>query len=261
MNTGLKILTVDDEPLARRRISSMLKGDERVGSFFEAANGDEAMEIVRGFSPDIIFLDIQMPGASGFQFLEKLHDELPDKMPVVVFVTAYDKYALKAFEVNATDYLLKPFDRQRFEKSFSLAVSRVRDSAQFGQREDIIRLLESVTKSPEYLEWVSVTKNDKMSLFRIDEVRWIEAQGNYVSLNLGALNHLMREKMDVLQRRLDPKKFVRIHRSSIINVDYIREIQLWGRGEQKILMPNGKIFSVSRTYRTDFEKFMKTKVL
>jgi two-component system LytT family response regulator len=261
MNKKLKILIVDDESLARKRIRGMLKNESRVESISEAINGDDALEKVVEILPDIMFLDIQMPGNNGFQLLEKLRKTHSDKVPIVIFVTAFDKYALKAFDFHATDYLLKPFDRSRFEESFNLAVSRVLpdEKDKYGQK--IFQLLENFQHETEYLEWVSVNKNDKITLFKIEEIRWIEAQGNYALLNLGSLNHLLREKMDSMQKKLNPAKFVRIHRSAIINVDFIKEIQVWGRGEQKILMPNGQIFSVSKTYRSGFEEFMKRKVL
>ncbi len=261
MNAKLKILIVDDEPLARQRIRRMLKNETRIESITEAENGDEAYQKVSEVLPDIMFLDIQMPGCNGFQFLEKLRKTNSEKMPVIIFVTAFDKYALQAFDFHATDYLLKPFDRSRFAESFNLAVSRTLSSEkeQYGQK--IFQLLESMQTETAYLEWVSVNKNDKITLFKIEEIRWVEAQGNYALLNLGSLNHLLREKMDALEKKLNPVKFVRIHRSAIINVDFIKEIQIWGRGEQKIAMSGGKIFTVSRTYRNGFDNFLKKKVL
>lgn len=261
MNIKLKILIVDDESLARRRISRMLKNEPRVESINEAENGDVALIKVSENSPDIIFLDVQMPGCNGFQFLENLRKTQSKQMPVIVFVTAFDKYALQAFDYYATDYLLKPFARWRFEESFDLAVSRVSSADKETYGEKIFQLIESLQTETSYLEWVSVNKNDKITLFKIEEIRWVEAQGNYAMLNLGSLNHLLREKMDALEKKLNPAKFIRIHRSAIINVDFIKEIQVWGRGEQKIVMPNGKIFSVSKTYRTGFDNFLKTKVL
>jgi two-component system, LytTR family, response regulator len=261
MNKKLKILIVDDESLARKRIHGMLKNESRVESISEAVNGDDAFEKVVEILPDIMFLDIQMPGNNGFQLLEKLRKTHSDKMPIVIFVTAFDKYALQAFDFHATDYLLKPFDRSRFEESFNLAVSRVLPDEKDKYEQKLFQLLESFQPETEYLEWVSVNKNDKITLFKIEEIRWIEAQGNYAMLNLGSLNHLLREKMDSMEKKLNPAKFVRIHRSAIINVDFIKEIQVWGRGEQKIVMANGKVFSVSRTYRAGFDDFFKKKVL
>lgn len=261
MNKKLRILIVDDESLARKRIRGMLKNESRVESISEAVNGDDAFEKVIEVLPDIMFLDIQMPGSNGFQLLEKLHKMHSDKIPIVIFVTAFDKYALKAFDFHATDYLLKPFDRSRFEDSFNLAVSRILPVEKDLSTKKLFQMLESFQPETDYLEWVSVHKNDKIKLFKIDEIRWIEAQGNYAMLNLGSLNHLLREKMDSMEKKLNPAKFVRIHRSAIINVDFIKEIQVWGRGEQKIVMMTGKLFSVSRTYRAGFDEFFKKKVL
>jgi two-component system, LytTR family, response regulator len=261
MKTKLKILIVDDESPARRRIRGMLKNETRIESVAEAANGDEALGKVLEILPDILFLDIQMPGGNGFQFLEKLRQTTAEKMPVIIFVTAFDEYALQAFDVHATDYLLKPFDRVRFDESFNLAAKRALSTEKEQYRQQILQLLENFQTETAYLEWVSVNKNDKITLFKIEEIRWIEAQGNYALLHLGTLNHLLREKMDSLEKKLNPAKFVRIHRSAIINVDFIKEIQVWGRGEQKIVMPNGKAFSVSKSYRTVFDRFLKQKVL
>ncbi len=261
MNSKLNILIADDEPLARVRIREMLKNEDRAGLISEAANGDEAYQKTLELRPDIIFLDIQMPGCDGFQFLRNLKESHPDRMPIIIFVTAFDEYAIKAFEFYATDYLLKPFDRSRFEASFNLACERIL-SAKKGQYEQrMFELLENVKAQNTYLEWVSVKKNEKISLVKIDEIQWIEAQGNYVSLKLSNSNQLLREKMDAIAAKLDPQKFFRIHRSTIININFVQEIQIWGRSEQKFVMKDGKKFNISRTYRGNFDEFFRKKVL
>ena len=262
MAKALKILTVDDEPLARRIIRRLLKDDSRVESIIEAKDGDEALEIIPQLAPDIVYLDIQMPGCNGFEMLERLRELKLAVMPVIIFVTAFDEYALKAFEFHALDYLLKPFDRDRFTKSFELAVKQISTENQSEYQQKLARLIENLQPKTEYLEWVSIKKDDAISLFKIDEIRWIEAQGNYVLINLDEnITQLLREKMDLLEKKLDPQKFVRIHRSTIININYIKEIEVWGRGEHKVAMPGGKTFAVSRSYRNSFDGFFDKKVL
>lgn len=262
MTKALKILTVDDESLARRIIKRLLKDEPRVESIAEAGNGDEGLEMILKLSPDIVYLDIQMPGSNGFELLEKLRQTKIAVMPVIIFVTAFDEYALKAFEFHALDYLLKPFDRERFTKSFELAVKIISAENQTNYQQKLVQLLDNLQPKNEYLEWVSVKKDDAITLYKIDEIRWIEAQGNYVLLNLdNDIKQLLREKMDALEKKLDPQKFVRIHRSAIININFIKEIEVWGRGEHKIAMTDGKTFPVSRTYRNNFDNFIDKKVL
>lgn len=257
----LKILIVDDEPLARRIIRRQLKTEPRVRTMIEAQNGDEALEIIERIAPDIIYLDIQMPGCSGFELLEKLRRSEPAKIPVIIFVTAYDEFALKAFEFHALDYLLKPFDRDRFRRSFELAVKQISAEDQNVYQNKLSQLIENLKPPNEHLEWVSIKKDDAISLIKIDEIRWIEAQGNYVLLNFNDTKHLLREKMDALEAKLDAAKFIRIHRSAIININFINEIEVWGRGEHKIVMTGGKTFGVSRHYRSNFDDFFSKKVL
>lgn len=260
MTEELKILAVDDEPLARQRIRKMLKNELRVGRFDEAADGDEAFEKIRKFAPDIIFLDVQMPGCNGFELLEKLRAD-GGFMPQIIFVTAFDEYALKAFEFHALDYLLKPFDRARFKRSFDLAADRILSKAKPHYAQKLLALADSLQTRNDYLEWVSIKKDDRILLFKIDEIVWIEAQGNYVLLNLNRTKHLLREKMDVLETKLDRAKFIRIHRSAIVNIAFISEIEVWGRGEHKVVMTGGKTFNVSRNYRANFDNFFSQKVL
>lgn len=261
MTKSLKVLIVDDEALARRIILRQLKDEPRVNELFEAQNGDEALETIQKIAPDIIYLDIQMPGCNGFELLEKLRSSGAAKMPVVIFVTAYDEYALKAFDFHALDYLLKPFDRDRFRKSFELAVKQISVENQSEYQSKLFQMIDGLKPPKEHLEWVSVKKDDTISLFKIDEIRWIEAQGNYVLLNFSETKHLLREKMDALEAKLDAAKFIRIHRSAIVNTAFISEIEVWGRGEHKVVMAGGKTFGVSRHYRSNFDSFFNKKVL
>jgi two-component system, LytTR family, response regulator len=261
MIAALKILIVDDESLARRIIRRQLKDEPCVQTIVEAQNGDEALEIIQGLAPDIIYLDIQMPGCNGFEMLEKLRQSNLKTMPVIIFVTAYDEYALKAFDFHALDYLLKPFDRNRFKKSFELAVTQILVENQSAYQSKLFQMIDGLKLPNQNLEWVSVKKDDTISLLKIDEIRWIEAQGNYVMLNFSDTKHLLREKMDAMEAKLDPAKFIRIHRSAIVSITYISEIEVWGRGERKVVMKGGKTFGVSRHYRSNFDNFFNKKVL
>ncbi len=263
MTKALNILTVDDEPLARRRLRKMLAGETRVGEIREAADGDEAFEMIVRLKPDLVYLDIQMPGCNGFELLERLRAHPHAPAPVIIFVTACDEFALKAFEFHALDYLLKPFDRERFAESFDFAARQIAAGARDDYQAKLRRLVESLPPpaAAEKLEWVSVKKDDKILLFKVDEIVWIVAQGNYVSVQLGQIKHLLREKMDSLAARLDAEKFIRIHRSAIINVNFITEIEVWGRGEYKIVMSDGRVFNVSRHFRSNLDSFFQRKVI
>lgn len=261
MNKLLKILTVDDEPLARRIICRQLKEDSRVKSVFEAKNGDEAFEMICKFEPEIVFLDIQMPGCNGFELLEKIQQDDSIKMPLIIFVTAFDEFAVKAFEFHALDYLLKPFDKIRFKKSFELAVEQISAQDQTHYQQKLLQLIGNINSQNQNPEWVSVKKDDNILLFSIKELIWIEAQGNHVMLYLTETKNLIREKMSVLEAKLDPLKFIRIHRSTIVNVAFIKEIEDWGKGEYKIVMSTGNTLNVSNTYRHNLDTFFSNRVI
>lgn len=254
----MKILIVDDEPLARERIREMLKNEPQIEFITEAADGGEAVALIRSQKPDIVFLDIQMPNMDGFEVLEKLDAKRAGTIPAVVFVTAYDRHALRAFEFHAIDYLLKPFDRQRFAETFNLVKERIRQEADGEYRRRMFDFLEKINgDAPEYLEWLTVKKDERIKLLRADDVCWIEAQGNYVSLKFEDGAEMLRETMDKLEAQLNPRLFVRIHRSAIVNVNQIKELQVWARGEYRVLMRGGKIFTLSRGYRHRFDAFLK----
>jgi two-component system LytT family response regulator len=256
-------LIVDDEPLARERIREMLKRESQVEFVEEAQNGGEAVEFVRHLKPDVVFLDIQMPDMDGFQVLETLDVKKMARVPAIVFVTAYDQYALRAFEFHAVDYLLKPFDRERFAEMLALVKERIRrqDGDDEYQRR-MFSLLEKMNQSPpEYLEWLTIRKDERIKLLRVEDIHWIEAQGNYVSLKFDGNAEMLRETMDNLENQLNPKTFVRVHRSAIINVSRIKELQVWARGEYRILMKDGKTFTLSRSYRSRLNKFLNNRLL
>lgn len=258
----LKILIVDDEPLARGIIRRMLEKDSRIQSITEAEDGDEALETIGRDAPDIVYLDIQMSGINGFELLDKIRELKPPVMPIVIFVTAYDEYALKAFEFYALDYLVKPVDPARFRQTFDLAVKQLSAGDQGEYQQKLFQIVSNMEPQKHYLEWVSVKTGGVISLFKIEKIRWIEAQGNYALLDLGNnLTHLMREQIGILESKLNPQTFLRIHRSTIININFIKEIEVWGRGEFKVAMSDNKVFTVGQSFRASFDDFLNKKVL
>jgi two-component system LytT family response regulator len=257
----MKILIVDDEPLARERIREMLKKQTGIESIAEAENGGEAIKSVKKQQPDIVFLDIQMPGMDGFQVLETLGARVLKQIPAIIFVTAYDQHALRAFEFHALDYLLKPFDRERFAETFRRARTQIKNHTENDSNERILNLLEQMNSAPEYLEWLTVKKDERIRLFKTEDVQWIEAQGNYVLLKFAENSELLRETMDGIETQLNPRLFMRIHRSAIINVNFIKELQVWRRGEYRVVMRGGKAFTLSRGYRNRFDEFLKKRLI
>lgn len=257
----MNILIVDDEPLARERIREMLKRESGISSIREAANGGEALERIAESRPDIVFLDIQMPDMTGFDVLASLDKKLLRQIPAIIFVTAFDEYALRAFEFHALDYLLKPFDRKRFADTFRIARERISHSNGNGGEERLLSLLEKLNAKPTHLEWLTIRKDERVLLIRTSDILWVEAQGNYVLLKLEGASHMMRETMDRLESQLDPSVFLRIHRSTIVNVNQIKELQAWARGEYRVVTFAGPAFTLSRGYRARFDEFLKGRTV
>lgn len=257
----MKILIVDDEPLARERIREMLKGETNIEMIAEAENGSGALQAIENYLPDIVFLDIQMPDLDGFRVLEKLDAETLAQIPAIIFVTAFDQYAVRAFEFNALDYLLKPFDRDRFAATLKRAKSRINQSSNDDFNQRILNLLQQMNSASHYLEWLTIKKEERIRLLKTKDIQWIEAQGNYVLLKFTEQSELIRETMDNLETQLDPRIFVRIHRSAVINANYIRELQVWRRGEYRVIMQDGKAFTLSRGYRHRLDEFLKKRLV
>jgi two-component system, LytTR family, response regulator len=247
----IRTLIADDEPLARERIATLLRAEEDIEVIGECADGSRAAAAIQQLTPDLVFLDIQMPGADGFDVIQTVG---ADRMPNVVFVTAYDKYALKAFDVHALDYLLKPFDRTRFQK----ALSRARDHIERQQTGDLGRrllaLVQDLKSDTQRIDRLVVKSGGRVFFLRTDEIDWIEAAGNYVRLHLSAESHLFRETMNALEARLDPQRFVRIHRSRIVNIERIQELQPWFNGEYAVILRNGTKLTLSRGYREKLQE-------
>ena len=246
----IRALIVDDEPLAREMIREMLQDDLEVEIAAECANGREAVTAIKSLKPDLVFLDIQMPELGGFEVLESLDSETT---PYIIFVTAYDQYAVRAFEVHAFDYLLKPFDRERFDVAW-LRVKEQINRDQSGERErHILELLEELKSGPRHLERLVIKNGGRVFFLNVDEVQCIESEGNYVRVYDNQKAYLLRETISSLEEQLDPRQFRRIHRSAIVKIDRIKEMQPWFHGEYRVIMENGKQLTLSRNYRANFQ--------
>jgi two-component system LytT family response regulator len=237
----LRVLVVDDEPLARSNLTVLLRRDREIERVGECGSGMEALAEIRSSKPDLVFLDVQMPECDGFDVLEMLGRDLP---PAIVFVTAYDQYAVRAFESGALDYLLKPFDNARFDRALGRAKERIalRGSA------------------PRTVEWLSVKSAGQVDLVKISEIDWIEAADYYSSLHVGGKTHLLRRSMSELEQELDPGAFCRIHRSTIVKLDRIRGLKVNEGGEYDVVLDNGASLRLSRRYRKHLQSRLSARV-
>jgi len=242
----IRTMVIDDEPGARERIIGLLQGEQDIELVGQCADGDQAVAAIRQQHPDLVFLDVQMPACDGFGVIRQVG---ADQMPAVVFVTAYDDHALKAFEVHAIDYLLKPFGRDRFQQSLQHARDHLdrRRVGDLGRR--LLALVQDIKPAPQPLDRLVIKSGGRVFFLRTAEIDWIEAAGNYVRLHLGETTHLFRETMNGMEARLDASRFVRIHRSRIVNSDRIKELQPWFNGEYVVVLQNGTRLTLSRGYR------------
>jgi two-component system LytT family response regulator len=243
----IRTLVVDDEPLARERIKRFLAAESDLELIGECAEGREAVAAIRTLKPDLVFLDIQIPELDGFGVLKAIALE---QMPAVIFVTAYDRYALQAFDVNALDYLLKPYNRERFRKAVERARAHLSNGAKGELNERLISLLENFkTEQPRHLERLMIKSSGRVFFLRAEELDWIEADGNYLRVHVGRESHLIRETMNRLASKLDPDKFLRIHRSTLVNIERIKELQPLFSGDYVVILRDGKQLTLSRSYR------------
>ena len=240
----LSTLIVDDEPLAREGLRMLLAEDPDVSAIHEAKDGREAVAAIRGTRLDLVFLDVQMPEMDGFSVVQKIP---ADRMPAVVFVTAHDQYAIEAFEVNAIDYLLKPVTRERFAQALSRAKARLLQPARDESRQ-ILSLLETMVAPQRRLKRVAVRTAGKTLFVDIDDVDWIEAAENYVRLHVGRASHLVHVALGTLEKSLDPEVFLRIHRSILVNVGRIKELEPALHGEYVVTLENDVRLRSGRTY-------------
>ncbi len=250
----IRTCIVDDEPLARDRIRALLSLEPDIEVVAECADGGEAIRVIRDQRPDLVFLDVQMPVVDGFGVLRSLDGDTP---PAVVFVTAYDQYALQAFDVHALDYLLKPFNGRRFKR----AVQRARQELlKEGQTpvvsERLLSLLEHLRQDKRPQERLVLKTAGRVTFLKVDEIDWIEAEGNYVRLHVGPVSHLLRETMKGIEARLDGERFIRIHRSTIVNTDRIKELQPLFHGEYAVTLQDGTRLTASRGPENKLRKIL-----
>jgi two-component system LytT family response regulator len=243
----LRVIVIDDEPLARDSIRVLLEEDSDVRVVGEGTGADGAAVIART-KPDLMFLDIQMPEVDGFALLEQVGAET---VPAVIFVTAYDRYAIKAFEVHALDYLLKPFDDRRFASALAHAKERACASRRGEADSRIAELLKERSEAPRSRFLIPV--RDKTIVVDAGDIDWIEASDYYVTLHTGPSSHLLRQTMDEIEKQLDSRMFFRVHRSTIVNIDRVKEIHPLFRGDCALVLTGGQRLKLSRNRRKDFE--------
>ncbi len=246
----IKTLIVDDEPLARQRIRGLIAGEPGFEVIGEAGNGLEAVTLIESLKPDLVLLDIQMPELDGFGVIEAIGAE---DMPPTLFVTAYDAHALKAFEVHAMDYLLKPIDKDRFHQ----ALTWVREHPQTpGSTDDrLISLISELTPGEPRPDRIMLKTGDRWVLVRTSTIQWVQAEEDYIRLHIDGASYLLRHTMSWILSRLDQSQFKRIHRSTIVNLDFVQELQPWSKGDALVVMLDGTRLTLSRTYRNAFAEW------
>ena len=242
----INTLIVDDEPLARDRVKRFLRDEHDIKIIGECGNGKEAVAAIKEQRPDLVFLDIQMPEKNGFEVVKALDEK---HMPAVIFVTAYDQYALQAFDVHALDYLLKPFNRDRLHKAVTHARDQIETRRIGNLDERLSSLIKDLRSDRKYLERLVVKSVGRVFFLKVEEIDWIEAAGNYVKLHSGREAHMIRETMNGIEAKLDPDKFFRIHRSTVVNIDRIKELHPMFSGDYAVILRNGTELALSRNYR------------
>ena len=249
--TKIRTVVVDDEPMARERMVGLLSQEQDIELVGECANGTQAVAAIQAQQPDLVFLDVQMPAVDGFRVIQQVG---ADHMPAVVFVTAYDEYALKAFEVHAIDYLLKPFCRDRFQQTLQHARAHFerRRAGDLGRR--LLSLARDTKPEPQRADRLIIKSGGRVFFLRTADIDWIEAAGNYVRLHLADVSHLFRETMNNIEARLDGRSFVRIHRSRMVNADRIKELKPWFNGEYVVVLHSGTRLALSRGYREKLQE-------
>ncbi len=265
----LRILVVDDEPAARRGVRLLLDPIPTVKVVGEAGDGPEAVRLIESLGPDIVFLDVQMPGCDGFEVIQRVGAA---QMPTVVFVTAYDEHALRAFEVSAVDYLLKPYEDARFHAALARATEavRLRRAGDLGAR--LERLVAALERAPAAVaspdpgsagglsDRILIKSSGELYFLKTEEIDWIEAEGDYMKFHAGGRAHLLRETMARLESRLDPRRFIRIHRSTIVNVDRVRKLSPAFAGEYAVILNDGTKLRLSRGYQDRLQEILRSSL-
>lgn len=241
----LRTLIVDDEPPARERLRLLLADEQDIEVVGECGSGDEALDAIERESPDLVFLDIQMPIMDGFEVLDSLDR---DRLPGIIFATAYERYALQAFEVHALDYLLKPFTRERLHEAVRLASTRLARRGAGAADPALLALLDAVREDRHARARITVRTDGRVLVVRTADIDWVEAAANYVRIHARGESHALRESMKHMEAKLPPDTFVRIHRSAIVNVDRIRELQPWFHGEYVVILRDGTRLIASRAF-------------
>ncbi len=245
----IKTLIVDDEPLARDRVKRFLRDEGDIKIIGECGNGTEAIGAINEHKPELVFLDIQMPAKNGFEVVKALD---PKSMPSIIFVTAYDQYALQAFDVHALDYLLKPFNRERLHRAVAHAREHIEHKSLGNIDDRLASLIADIRGEKKYLERLVVKSVGRVFFLKTDEIDWIEAAGNYVKLHTGRESHMIRETMNGIESKLNPEKFLRIHRSTVVHIDRIKELHPMFSGDYAVILRNGTELALSRNYRERF---------
>ena len=252
--SAIRTIIADDERLARKKLRNLLSSEPQVEVVAECPNGRQTVSAIRSFRPDMLLLDIQMPDLNGFEVLSELSS---DEMPQVIFTSAYDQYAIRAFETRALDYLLKPFDQDRLHAAIERASVEIRKSKDQEFTNRVLELLSSVNSAkkaiPEFEDRLAIRTNGRVVFLNLDEIHWVEAAANYVRLNTGKDSYLFRETISRISERLNPVDFVRIHRSMIVNARRIKELIPVNSGEYVVILNSGKELSCSRGYRANLQ--------
>lgn len=260
MSNKIRVLIVDDEPLARRGIRQLLETEKDFVVAGECKNGREAVSSIEKLAPELVFLDVQMPLLDGFGVVEALGEEnLPS---AVVFITAFDEHAIRAFEINALDYLLKPVDPERFQKTIKRVRAQLKSSPNNRRDEKLFALLRDIqslkNEQPKYLQRVVIKEAGRIFFLDVSEIDWISAQGNYVELHTKEKNYLLRETMDGIESKLNPRQFLRLRRSTIVRIEQIKELRPLFGGEFEVVLKNGAKLSSSRRYRQNLDALLKS---
>ncbi|HTR02439.1 MAG TPA: LytTR family DNA-binding domain-containing protein [Thermoanaerobaculia bacterium] len=253
----IRTLIVDDEPLAREWVRNGLQNEPDLEVIGECGDGFEAVKTIAAEKPDLVLLDVQMPGLDGFGVLASVDAE---DLPAVVFVTAFDRYALKAFEAHAVDYLMKPFSSERLHEAVERARAAVDRSSSKHLKAALHTLLQDIQRERAYPEWLLIKKDDRSVFLRVEDIDWIESARNNVRLHVGKEIYVYHETTSGIESRLDPRRFFRIHRSTIVNIEKIREMHPWFNGDYAVTLKDGTRLTLSSTYRERLKDFRKLAV-
>ena len=253
----VRTLIVDDEPLAREWVRNGLQNEPELEVIGECGDGFDAVKMIAAERPDLVLLDVQMPGLDGFGVLASVDAE---NLPAVVFVTAFDRYALKAFEAHAVDYLMKPFSSERLHEAVERARAAIDRSSSKNLKAALHALLQDIQRERAYPEWLLIKKEDRSVFLRVADIDWIESARNNVRLHVGKEIFVYHETTNGIEARLDPRNFFRIHRSTIVNIDRIREMHPWFNGDYAVTLKDGSRLTLSSTYRERLKDFRRLAV-